>query len=167
MPSRKIGDKLAKIVSNPVVHSALPISLLSIVMEAIFEANILCPCTRGENISLIVVTFLGPFLFLFTVMIALLRPCHTNSARQNDAEGTCCEKVSYCFIPPFIWVTVLFLDGDYLACCSTQWEGYYVFDEEIKKKWCEPIALTNTSDLRRDYQWNIWISQVNIINIII
>lgn len=104
-------------------------------------------------------------MFFFIVMIALLRPCWptpTTRAEQNDAGG-CCEQFSYCLIPPFIWILILFLDGDYLACCLTKSEGNYVFDQEINIKWCQPIVLTskgNMSDLRRDYHKSIWISQV-------
>ncbi|KAI2650478.1 Protein-L-isoaspartate O-methyltransferase [Labeo rohita] len=34
-----------------------------------------------------------------------------------------------CFIPPVTWVCLLFLDGDYLACGLTDWNGNYTCDK--------------------------------------
>nr|XP_055074209.1 uncharacterized protein LOC129453849 [Misgurnus anguillicaudatus] len=75
------------------------------------------------------------------------------SAGSNDARDL--KAFSHCLIPSAWWIIVLFLDGDYLACGSTEWEGSYVFDSDLNRKWCQ----TNDSLLRHDYRVFIGESQ--------
>ncbi|XP_057182101.1 uncharacterized protein LOC130549000 isoform X2 [Triplophysa rosa] len=67
-----------------------------------------------------------------------------------------------CLIPPFIWIIILFLDGDYVACGSTSWKGNYVFDEELNRMWCKPAPRARAgkeSDLRQKYHVFIYKSK--------
>lgn len=91
-----------------------------------------------------------------------------SSAGRNNADGTQSkslgERFLYCLIPPVIWIIILLIDGDYLACGMTTWEGLYVFDKEMEIKWCQPTEQAgNRTDFRLKNQKIIWGSQVNII----
>lgn len=86
----------------------------------------------------------------------------TNKANEDEDVPNNFELFANCFIPPVIWLIILFLDGDYLACSLTTWKGHYVFNKELNRKWCQPIEQSragNESDLQHEYEMFIGISQ--------
>ncbi|KAK7136901.1 hypothetical protein R3I93_017078 [Phoxinus phoxinus] len=38
-----------------------------------------------------------------------------------------------------MWVIILLLDGDYVACAMTDWKGDPVFDNQLNRSWCKPV----------------------------
>ncbi|XP_073718354.1 uncharacterized protein [Misgurnus anguillicaudatus] len=148
---------------------AFSLSLLLIGLEELIEPTLSCPCRNDLNVTLIALIFIGPLVFTFAIMLALLRPC-----KQCDhctfSTKDCVTQFINCLIPPVMWIIILLIDGDYLACSLTTWEGNYVFDNEINMKWCQPTQLAligNTSDKRLEYQKNIWNSQVGGYSVLI
>lgn len=88
----------------------------------------------------------------------------TNSPKANEDEDVPnnLEIIANCLIPPVIWIIILLLDGDYLACCQTTWKGNYVFNKELNRKWCQPIEQSraaNETDLQHEYEMFISRSQ--------
>nr|XP_055072549.1 uncharacterized protein LOC129452607 [Misgurnus anguillicaudatus] len=85
-----------------------------------------------------------------------------NANDNKDDQQDFWKALGHCLIPPIFWIIILFLDGDHLACGATKWEGNFVFDKELDRKWCQPIEQANArnqSDLRRTYQEYINISK--------
>ncbi|KAL1251474.1 hypothetical protein QQF64_019270 [Cirrhinus molitorella] len=54
-----------------------------------------------------------------------------------------------------MWIIILLLDGDYVACGMTDWNGVYVFDNQLNRSWCKPTEdiqnETALKDLTRLY----------------
>lgn len=48
--------------------------------------------------------------------------------------------------PPILWIIMLLLDGDYVACSFTKWKGEYVLDDKLKTKWCKPTESIPEGD---------------------
>ncbi|KAA0712094.1 hypothetical protein E1301_Tti012829 [Triplophysa tibetana] len=148
-------------------QSSLTLSLLLIGLEVLVESHLSCPCIYCWNTWLIALIFFGPFGFLLLLMCFLLRPC------RHKCWCFCCENLSsdeknylkalgHCLIPPVMWIIILFIDGDYVACAATKWEGNYVFDKELNRMWCQPTQLNHTeskSNLQHEYRRLITISQ--------
>nr|XP_055074691.1 uncharacterized protein LOC129454240 [Misgurnus anguillicaudatus] len=85
-----------------------------------------------------------------------------NANDNKDDQQNFWKALGHCLIPPVMWIIILFLDGDYLACGATKWEGNFVLDEELGRKWCKPIEQANSgnqTDPRRTYQEYINISK--------
>lgn len=155
------------------------------------ELKLSCPCRHEMSKRLITSIFVGPPVLLFAIVSILLNPfryvCKQCSAKEGscayltacfkNAFGICCQccgdktnvdrlifwkDLGRCLILPIIWVIILLLDGDYLACYWTNWEGKHVFDKEIKKMWCQPTELVNArneSEIQHEYQMFISESQ--------
>ncbi|KAI4890835.1 hypothetical protein NFI96_021399 [Prochilodus magdalenae] len=102
--------------------------------------SLTCPCKPGVNEAFAAAMFIVPSLLLFTVMLYLTRPfripCVRWSCGTRFAEG-----LLPCLIPPTLWVILLLLDGQYVACALTYWKGRYILDEDKPPLlWCEPSS---------------------------
>ncbi|XP_016295795.1 uncharacterized protein LOC107653572 [Sinocyclocheilus anshuiensis] len=56
-----------------------------------------------------------------------------------------------CLIPPFVWIILVLLDGDYVACQDTYWNGVYISDDQLHVKWCKPtksVPRRNETELQ-------------------
>ncbi|KAI2650481.1 Halomucin [Labeo rohita] len=55
-------------------------------------------------------------------------------------------KASFvCLVPSLVWICLCFIDGDYLACGLTKWNGHYACDKELHPNclnWCKPDELS-------------------------
>ncbi|KAI7791069.1 hypothetical protein IRJ41_008709 [Triplophysa rosa] len=154
-------------------------SLFLCVVEKIIGFTFTCPCKHFLNQQIITSIFFGPFLSSFVVMFIRLRPFRypyfevedrrsatptdaEESQRSNEAKAprNCPEAFAYCLIPPFFWITFLLLDGDYVACASTTWDGKYVKDQDLDRMWCQPMdRYMNDSEHRHAFQGYISTSQ--------
>ncbi|XP_056615891.1 uncharacterized protein LOC130430756 [Triplophysa dalaica] len=159
------------------VYSSLPMSVVSIGLEELVELNLSCPC-NSWNGWLITFIFIGPFFLLWALMVVLLMPAE-NPADDNVVKNTskctseCWSKftskcISLCtskfwkalahsLIPPIMWIILLCLDGDYLACFYSTFEGDYVFDQKLNRKWCAPYepAFAENKYLHQKYQESV------------
>lgn len=72
-----------------------------------------------------------------------------------------------CLIPPIVWICIFFIDGDYLACAATDWNGQYACDKELHPiclNWCKPTELNqggNETELYEQTRDMIDTSKVN------
>lgn len=128
------------------------------------ELKLSCPCRHEMSKRLITSIFVGPPVLLFAIVFILLNPLRYVCNEDGEIKGwqTFLKDFGHCLILPIIWVIILLLDGDYLACYWTNWEGKHVFDKEIKKMWCQPTDLVNArneSDIQHKYQTFISESQ--------
>ncbi|XP_057181853.1 uncharacterized protein LOC130548839 [Triplophysa rosa] len=107
--------------------------------------------------------FWGRLASCLKSLVNLCICCQCSAKDKRDDWQSCFRALGRCAIPPVMWIIILLLDGDYLACCWTTWEGKYVFDIEIDRKWCEPVEQAyagNVSDLQQEYRAFISESQV-------
>lgn len=168
MPSPHNLLKDVHVVLSKFFSSSLPMSLLLIGLEGLIEPNLSCPCREGWNKPLIALIFIGPFIFTFALMFVLLRPCTCERWCSLKPKPDRCTAFLNCLFPPVMWVIILLLDGDYVACALTTWDGNYVSGLSLGsiRKWCQPSNLSLTekenNDLRFKYQTFIFTSQVNI-----
>lgn len=149
--------------SSPVL-STVPSSIFLYGVEELMELKLSCPCRHEMSKRLITSIFVGPPVLLFAIVFILLNPLRYVCNEDGEIKGwqTFLKDFGHCLILPIIWVIILLLDGDYLACYWTNWEGKHVFDKEIKKMWCQPTDLVNArneSDIQHKYQTFISESQ--------
>lgn len=140
------------------------------------EFQFSCPCNVKINTQLAQAMFIGPFLFILALMFFYFRPfkhgCFhcakkANGETKDETLQSCPKSFGNCLILPVMWVIILFLDGDYFVCSSTDWNGHYVFDEELNRSWCKPAkGMQNEAELRGLTSNNLHTSQVNIISTI-
>lgn len=82
---------------------------------------------------------------------------------NNNKENKCACITNYC-IPIGVWLFIILLDGQYLACSFANWQGKYVSDEKLKRKWCQPSNRgENVTTLQETNEKVIFRSQVNIM----
>ncbi|KAK9967670.1 hypothetical protein ABG768_002049 [Culter alburnus] len=147
-------QKLCKFLKTSAVFSSFPLSLLLIGSEAVMDQHFSCPCRSDLNALLTASIFTGPALFTFALMFRHLRPLthgwfHCPEGVNDDTQKNCFKVLTSCLIPPVMWIFVLLLDGDYVACSMTDWKGVYVFDKELNTSWCKPAEGTkNEAELR-------------------
>ncbi|XDV22687.1 hypothetical protein PO909_027533 [Leuciscus waleckii] len=140
------GDTVKSILLAFAVKS---VSLLLIGVEKLIEKEIFkCPCKVEDNALLMASIFIGPAIFIFAFMYIIFRAfkyacsyCHPNN--QPNKPGF----YAACLIPPVVWVIILLLNGEYVACGLTDWNGVYVSDKELNISWCKPTEGTR-NDLR-------------------
>lgn len=134
-----------------------------------------CPCRMEWNHALSDLVIITPACFAFVLMFLLLRPCACKVKSWNcDKECLCDETTQdsvkgflHCLIPPVVWFFLVLYDGDYYACSQTDWNGVYVHDQVLEKKWCKPTDMSvNTSrelQLRDQTYTNFVKSKVNYV----
>ncbi|KAF4114358.1 hypothetical protein G5714_004581 [Onychostoma macrolepis] len=134
---------------------SVPGNLLLIPLDILADFKFSCPCNHSWNIGITVLVFIAPALLVFALtLLGLLKPKEkqemgNNQGNQERARGddNAEEKVnkwvyvliSLCTI--FMWVILLLIDGDYVACSNTNWEGQYTYDDKLQRKWCKPTEL--------------------------
>ncbi|XP_053086392.1 uncharacterized protein LOC128317596 [Pangasianodon hypophthalmus] len=70
----------------------------------------------------------------------------TTSSSSNVEDGKTMEKSKrnkflYSALVTFIWLFLLFIDGRYLACACSNWEGSYTKSDTLgNAKWCKPTG---------------------------
>ncbi|KAG9261063.1 uncharacterized protein si:dkeyp-122a9.2 [Astyanax mexicanus] len=99
-----------------------------------------CPCKPGVNEAFVFFTFVVPAVMLFTLMLVLIRPCQ-HRCRRCSCGSRFTEALIPCLIPSILWVVLLLLDGQYVACGLTYWKGNYELDDNKPEMvWCVPSS---------------------------
>ncbi|XP_010882044.1 calcium homeostasis modulator protein 6 isoform X2 [Esox lucius] len=101
-------------------------------LEKLVELEFECPCDPKWNGLFSSAFFVIPAVMAFMLML-IIQDC------RYDLGG-CPKTVSVSsLVPPIVWLILLFLDGQYLACALTDWSGRFVIvDKAAPQKWCEP-----------------------------
>lgn len=144
---------LKETAANPLV-----LSLLLIALGAVLEKEFTCPCQKVWSGCLIALVIFGPSLLAFAIMLFHFRLCECKGCSLNKAGETeeFWENFTQCLIPPFVWIIIFFLDGDYVACGATELDGNYVLNKELNRKWCQPtewVLKGNESDLLKYHDY--------------
>lgn len=104
------------------------------------------------------------FILLYLILRFLKYRCSFCRGANDDTQRYCPKAVAVCLISPVIWVIILLIDGEYIACGMTYWNGVYVFDDDLQKLWCKPteeIRNKTVTELRNLTSTYIHHSQVN------
>jgi len=139
--------------------SCLSLSFFLMLLEALFDKDFSCPCDVELNAQMVNLIFAGPFVFVFALI------CYI-SFTDLKSRSELLKTFLLCLLPPLLWITLVFLDGDYVACKKTYWNGLYVYDDQQQFKWCKPISSvpgTNDTELRALTQGFVVESQVSYL----
>ncbi|KAL7831557.1 hypothetical protein SRHO_G00310600 [Serrasalmus rhombeus] len=143
--------------SSP-LHATVPVTFILMGAEKMMGLEFSCPCQPQLNLSLVSFMFSVPALLVFTIMLILARPCKYTCGCCSCRKFA--ESFLACLIPPTVWFILLFLDGRYLACVMTNWNGMYVSDMgDPPVRWCEPVG-SNKIKGRRLHQDFITYSKI-------
>lgn len=114
-------------------------------MEKLMEVEFECPCDPEVNLLLVTAYFAAPAVFIFVVTSA--RGC-----RNKKCSNGWTNNVFMGFAQAILWLILLFIDGNYLACAKADWSGVY---EEAPGaahwKWCKPN--NSTIELVKTEKW--------------
>ncbi|XDV39421.1 hypothetical protein PO909_008671 [Leuciscus waleckii] len=151
-------------LSKSAVFTSIPLSILLVPLERLSDKHFSCPCKAELNVDASNLIFVAPFFFFFSLMCLALqpfKPIHqhgSNCSCSLNCKKCCsyciflkCKEFILCLIPPCVWIILLLLDGNYLACRDTDWNGVYVSEDEHHLKWCKPfksIPGRNETELR-------------------
>lgn len=173
MASLLLKEFLAFLKKKP-FFIQFPLSALLFGLEEIVEIHFTCPCNVKMNYLLVLTMFFGPSLFIFALMFLFYLPFKhgylhcakkANGETLDETQQSCPKSLGYCLIAPVMWLIILFLDGDYVVCGCTDWNGHYVFDEELNRSWCKPTeGMRTETELRSLTNYNLHYSRVNIIS---
>lgn len=135
------------------VFTSIPLSLLLVLLEGLFDDEFSCPCKAELNADTSNFIFAAPFFFFFSLMCLALQPFKPEPQHCDNCSCKCLmvKEFVHCLIPPFVWIILLLLDGNYLACRDTDWNGVYVSEDKHHLKWCKPtesIPGRNETELR-------------------
>ncbi|XP_026054750.1 uncharacterized protein LOC113040692 [Carassius auratus] len=132
---------------------SVTLSILLIGFIFVMNNTFTCPCRSDQNTTLTVSIFIGPAFFALVIMFHVLRPLrygwfHCPNGTYDDNQQTWPKALISCLIPSVMWIFMLLLDGDYVACAMTDWKGIYVPNSVLNKSWCQPIeGLRNVTEL--------------------
>ncbi|XP_058615633.1 uncharacterized protein LOC131529768 [Onychostoma macrolepis] len=150
---QNLVKKLQEFLKPSAIFSSVPLSLLLIGLEAMMDRLFTCPCRSDLNALITASIFTGPALFTFALMFYQLRPLthgwfHCPQEANDDTPQSCFKVLASCLIPPVMWIFILLIDGDYVACSKTDWKGIYVLDRELN--WCKPTEEKQNENEQQD-----------------
>lgn len=117
------------------VFTIFPMSILLIPLESLSDDHFSCPCDVNQNVETSNLVFAAPFFFFLALMFLFLKPLKFDTKLKKLTIKY--KDFSLCLIPSLVWVILLLLDGNYVACWKTDWNGEYVSDDH-QVKWCKP-----------------------------
>lgn len=156
MPESSIVTAGQIFLTQTFLTSSFPISILLIGLEAVIEHEYVCPCRDNKLRYVTIAVILVPPVFVCALMCFY--------SKFSKSERINCKCSWECFmnysIPVFVWIFIILLDGGYVACLFVHWDGQYVYDEKLKKKWCQPNTTETENELRPEYHVYLFWSQM-------
>lgn len=157
-------------VSSPLqqqdIITTVVMIILLVSMQALMDFTFSCPCNRDWNLILSFCAFLAPAAFAFFALFILftLSKC----SKQNNGSISFRKVFLVSFVPAYIWIFLMFLHGDYLACLLTNWDGQYACDRTLRPEclnWCKPYSFNATTEAKLQKTTQEWImkSKVRIV----
>lgn len=166
------------LVSNELKQSSLATNfcfgLILLMLEKIVEADFACPCAIGPNMTHTILFFIVPPGIVFFLMFAVKYPCKSCESCQSCVSCETCkpckfrkssfgEALIYTIVPALTWLVLLFIDGRYYACLSTNWKGKYeIIENGQPQRWCKPYnsSADSTETFLTDTQF--WYSESQV-----
>ncbi|XP_048061795.1 uncharacterized protein LOC125277453 [Megalobrama amblycephala] len=164
MPSLQFLNMFGRQLTKMSIVTSVPLGFSLVGLQGIMDVKFSCPCKAGWNRDISALIFCSPALFALVIMLVLLRPFQYKCSCQDGektpqgqgntgaSEGDlkccikCCVKAFLvCWIPSLLWICICFIDGDYLACGLTNWNGRYACENDLHPKcfnWCKPTELS-------------------------
>lgn len=115
-------------------------NLVLIVLEYILDDNFFCPCVQGYNQVFGALYAFVPALGCF---VGALYFMDLSPRSRNEVCGckASCQKIVYSFLCALTWLSLIFLDGRYLACTYSDWESVYTKSDTSQiMDWCKPTG---------------------------
>nr|XP_040025444.1 uncharacterized protein LOC120813928 [Gasterosteus aculeatus aculeatus] len=131
MESRKEWSlaMLREELSKRPLLSNVAFGLILMGLEKLVEVEFECPCNPLWNGVFSLAFFIIPAVMAFALMLIIQRTRFDAWSKKNISS----------FVPPIVWLMLLFFDGQYFACAMTGWNGRFVsVDKDAKMKWCKP-----------------------------
>lgn len=137
------------------LFKSIPGNLLLIPLNILTDFKFSCPCTKHWNIGMAFIVFIAPALLVFALTLISLLKFNVRGNNKQRARGdvkaeekgyNICVYVSISLFPFLMWIIMLLIDGDYVACSQTNWEGQYSYDNKLQIKWCKPTELMSVKD---------------------
>lgn len=98
-----------------------------LILENIVDDNFLCPCKHVYNHVIC-----GLYAFVPAIASLLGTLCFM------DLDGG--GRIVYSLLTVLTWLSLFFLDGRYLPCAYSNWEGVYTKSETLGiEKWCKEM----------------------------
>lgn len=161
MSSQRLLQHVKDWLAGSGAFTSFPFSVLLFGLEALIDSQFECPCKTEWNRTLYTCIVFIPPCFAFMLMFLCLRPF---KAQNWTTFSDCLESLLHCLIPPVVWVFLLLHDGDYFACGATDWDGVYVYDDELTVKWCKPTGEDADIEAQRNRIVTfLLLSQVSVI----
>lgn len=133
----RLKDELGQ---RPVTLNVIFAFLLAGV-EKMLEVDFACPCNPTWNAVFVAPFFLIPAVtasFLMLLIRASMKQTESPNARKTKLiKTTLC-----CLLPQIVWLALMLLNGQYMVCAKTNWQGTFMSSDNTYLKWCEPINVT-------------------------
>ncbi|XP_029702567.1 uncharacterized protein isoform X2 [Takifugu rubripes] len=185
-PKKQWFSKLKDAFSNGPLAPNVAFGFILMGLEKLVELEFECPCSPSWNGLFSSAFFIIPAVMAFTLML-IIQGCRcdessrliTQGYRRYESsrfiiQGCRCDEwfkktVSLSSsVPAFVWLILLFFDGQYFTCAMTDWDGRFVLvDKAAPKKWCEPISEGNFTRQELMLRSQRWIVTSQVIAIIL
>jgi len=129
-----------------IIKSIAPVSFLILCFEGAMKLKFSCPCSVWLNQTVALFFIVVPTAFSYFMMSLFLKFQEHNSG--ESAQNGMKEKYgSMKLIPPVLWICILLIDGDYVACGFTFNNTQNFCDSNQRLNclsWCNPVGQNHT-----------------------
>lgn len=141
---------LSDIVKSIVKVDAL-IVLSLLMIEKLVEFEFFCPCDPGY-------TFVVEVLFISSTILVAFLTMVIQISNYRKLERHCCYRSCCCMMATYLsaqvavltWLSVLFSDGQFVVCLSSDWTGVWTTSSEFPMKWCKPFNETHSAWMEKE-----------------
>lgn len=149
------------------------VSFLLLGFQVFMGVKFACPCRFLWNQIIALLIVIVPAFFAGLMMHLFLRFQKQNNSGWSEGQDNTGRSKSgkklHCMIrliPSLLWLCIFFIDGDYVACGLTNWNGHYTCDTDVHPNcvsWCKPESNQGTNNTGKyiSTQEKINISKVN------
>lgn len=92
------------------------------------------PCWAEYSYISFNLFFFGPVLIVIDIMLPFFKLRAQGTSGTSQARDKCgtewnCTTVVLCLVPFVVWLYLCLIDGDYIGCEATDWNGKYACDK--------------------------------------
>uniref|UniRef100_A0A672NF80 Uncharacterized protein n=1 Tax=Sinocyclocheilus grahami TaxID=75366 RepID=A0A672NF80_SINGR len=117
-----------KLLSKSNIKLAGPLLALLVGLQILMDVKFSCPCLVGWNTAISVLIFFVPVPIAIVIILLFFKLRAQGTSGTSQAQGKCgtewnCTTVVICLVPFVVWLCLCLIDGDYIACAATDWNG--------------------------------------------